>query len=81
MKTRLTLLSLSLLAACGQADPSPTNIAPATGESAPANQPRQPSEIGQALTRSAAQYAIPQAVLSAVAYAQTRLYFCLLYTS
>ncbi len=75
MKTRLTLLSLSLLAACGQADPSPTNIAPATGESAPANQPRQPSEIGQALTRSAAQYAIPQAVLSAVAYAQTRLYF------
>ncbi|HMY57102.1 MAG TPA: N-acetylmuramoyl-L-alanine amidase [Pseudomonadota bacterium] len=72
MKTRLTLFSLFLVAACGNADPSP-NQNPVIGESAVTS--RQPSEIGQALQIAAAQFAIPQSVLQATAYAQTRLFF------
>ncbi len=72
MKTRLTLLSLSLVSACGQADPSPA-VSPVAGETAIVH--RQPSAIGQAIAVSAERFAIPQAVLSAAAYAQTRLYF------
>ncbi|HND11177.1 MAG TPA: hypothetical protein PLY80_12110, partial [Pseudomonadota bacterium] len=72
MKTRLTLFSLFLVAACGNADPSP-NQNPVAGESAVTS--RQPSEIGQALQIAAAQFAIPQSVLQATAYAQTRLFF------
>lgn len=72
MKTRFTLLSLSLLAACGQAESATLVTAPPVGESAAA---QQPSEIGRALISAASQYGIPHAVLSAVAYAETRLYF------
>jgi hypothetical protein len=77
MKSRLTLLCVSLLVACGQAD-QPMAEAPAapiagSGESSVAN--RAPSEIGQAIASSAAQFAIPSSVLAAVAYAETRFYF------
>lgn len=72
MKTRFTLLTLSLLAACGQAAPANLVTAPPVGETAA---PQQPSEIGRALISAANQFGIPQAVLSAVAYAETRLYF------
>ncbi len=72
MKTRFTLLSLSLLAACGQAEPSNVVTAPPVGESAAA---QQPSDIGRSLISASRQFDIPQAVLSSVAYAETRLYF------
>ena len=77
MKSRLTLLSLSLslslLAACGTLEPSPAAPALAPGESAAPSQA--PSDIGQAVIRAAQQFAVPQPLLAAVAYAQTRLYF------
>lgn len=73
MKSRLTLLSLSLLAACGTLEPSPAAPALAPGESAAPS--LAPSDIGQAVIRAAQQFAVPQPLLAAVAYAQTRLYF------